>query len=400
MYVCGITPYDATHLGHAFTYLAYDLAYRAFLDAGYRVRYVQNVTDIDDPLLERAERDGVGWRDLATREVDRFRRDMTELRVLPPTHYVGVVEAIPTVVAMLTALYDRGMTYAVDSDLYFSVVSHPRFGSIARLSRDAMIALSASHGGDPDRIGKKDPLDPLLWRARRPGEPAWPSPFGPGRPGWHVECSAIARAYLGESIDVQGGGSDLLFPHHEYGAALAEAAGAGVPFAGAYLHTAMVGLDGHKMSKSRGNLELVSRLRAAGADPMALRLALLAHHHRADWEWTPEALAGAAARLARWRAAASAPRGPDARPLLARVRRHLADDLDAPAALAAMDSWAAEAAAAGTGPQADPGAPRLFGRVADALLGVDLGVGPEVDPGTEPGAGGHHDVEPARAGGM
>ena len=394
MYVCGITPYDATHLGHAFTYLAYDLAYRTFLDAGYRVRYVQNVTDIDDPLLERAERDGVGWRDLGTREIERFRRDMTDLRILPPTHYVGAMEAIPVVVEMLEELHNRGTTYAVDSDLYFSVASHPRFGSIARLSRDAMIELSASHGGDPGRIGKKDPLDPLLWRAHRPGEPAWPSPFGPGRPGWHVECSAIAREYLGASIDVQGGGSDLLFPHHEYGAALAEAAGGGVPFAGAYLHTAMVWLDGHKMSKSRGNLELVSRLRAAGADPMALRLALLAHHHRTDWEWTPDALAGAAERLAGWRAAASAARGPDARPLLEQVRRHLADDLDAPSALAAMDRWAAAAAQAG--PHAEPDAPQLFGSVADALLGVDLGV----DSAVALGAGGQQDVEPARAGGM
>jgi L-cysteine:1D-myo-inositol 2-amino-2-deoxy-alpha-D-glucopyranoside ligase len=395
MYVCGITPYDATHLGHAFTYLTYDLAYRAFLDAGYLVRYVQNVTDIDDPLLERAERDRLSWQDLGSREIDRFRQDMTALRILPPTHYVGAVEAIPTVVEMLEELHNRGTTYAVGSDLYFSVASHPRFGSVARLSRDAMIALSAGNGGDPDRVGKKDPLDPLLWRAHRPGEPAWPSPFGPGRPGWHVECSAIAREYLGDSIDIQGGGSDLLFPHHEYGAALAEAVGSVVPFAGAYLHTAMVWLDGHKMSKSRGNLELVSRLRAAGADPMVLRLALLAHHHRADWEWTPAALAGASDRLAGWRAAASAARGPDARPLLEQVRRHLADDLDTPSALAAMDRWAG-AAAADPGSPAEPGAPQLFGSVADALLGVDLGVG----PGTDAGAGGRHDVEPTRAGGM
>jgi L-cysteine:1D-myo-inositol 2-amino-2-deoxy-alpha-D-glucopyranoside ligase len=410
MYVCGITPYDATHLGHAFTYLAYDTALRTLLDAGHQVRYVQNVTDIDDPLLERATRDGVDWQELARTEIELFRGDMAALRILPPTYYVGAVEAIPTIIELLALLVDRGAAYHIDTDLYFSVAACPAFGSVAHLSHEAMVALSADNGGDPQRAGKKDPVDPLLWRAHRPGEPSWPSPFGPGRPGWQIECAAIARRHLGETIDIQGGGSDLAFPHHECTAAVSEAASGVVPFARAFVHTGMVSLGGHKMSKSRGNLELVSRLRARGADPMALRLALLAQHYRRDWEWKPAALDAATRRLEVWRAAASGPAGPDARGLVDEVRRHLADDLDTPAALAAMDRWALAAVGTGTGSGptgttgtataagvgtatasstttasgaaagpgtgtvsgADPGAPAVFRLVADALLGIDL----------------------------
>jgi L-cysteine:1D-myo-inositol 2-amino-2-deoxy-alpha-D-glucopyranoside ligase len=397
MYVCGITPYDATHLGHAFTYLAYDTAFRTLLDGGHQVRYVQNVTDVDDPLLERATRDGVDWEELAHSEIERFRGDMAALRILPPTYYVGAVEAIPTIIELLALLMDRGVAYPVGTDLYFSVAACPTFGSVAHLSHQAMVALSADNGGDPERTGKKDPVDPLLWRAHRPGEPSWPSPFGPGRPGWQIECSAIARHHLGETIDIQGGGSDLAFPHHECTAAVSETASGVVPFAQAFVHTGMVSLGGHKMSKSRGNLELVSRLCASGVDPMALRLALLAQHYRQDWEWTPGVLDVAMRRLGVWRAAASGPAGPDARPLLDQVRRHLADDLDTPAALAAMDGWAHAATAdatlgtgtttasstttasdAGTGPSAgtvsgaEPGAPAVFRLIADALLGIDL----------------------------
>lgn len=369
LYVCGITPYDATHLGHAFTYLTYDLLQRVLRDAGHRVVYAQNVTDVDDPLLERAERDGQDWRDIARRETELFRTDMTALRILPPDAYVGVVEAIPLIVDMVAELVDRGAAYPVDGDLYFSIASAPDFGRVAGLGAGEMQALSAERGGDPARPGKKDPLDPLLWRAERPGEPSWPSPFGPGRPGWHVECAAIARHHLGATIDVQGGGSDLLFPHHECSAAHAEVANGIRPFARSYVHTGMVALDGHKMSKSRGNLEFVSRLLTGGVDPAAVRLALLSHRHTEDWEWSGKCLRAAATRLARWRSAAALPTGPDARPLLEQVRARLADDLDAPGAVAAVDDWVA-AALTTAGP--DPDAPALTRHIVDALLGVDL----------------------------
>ncbi len=369
MYVCGITPYDATHLGHAFTYLTYDLLTRVLLDAGHEVHYVQNITDVDDPLFERAKRDGLDWREIARSQTDLFRADMTALRILPPAAYVGAVESIPLVIELIEKLRGREATYRVDRDIYFPIEAAPRFGKISHLSFDAMVERAAGNGGDPDRPGKKNPLDPLLWRAERPGEPAWPSPFGPGRPGWHIECAAIALTYLGASIDVQGGGSDLTFPHHECGIAHAEVATGVQPFARTCVHTAMVGLDGHKMSKSRGNLEFVSRLLARGVPPAAIRIALLDHHHTVGWEWTPSAVDVARERLARWRAAASHTRGPDARPLLDQVRRRLADDLDAPGAVAAVDRWASAALAAGGDV---PDAPALARAIIDSLLGVDI----------------------------
>jgi L-cysteine:1D-myo-inositol 2-amino-2-deoxy-alpha-D-glucopyranoside ligase len=369
MYVCGITPYDATHLGHAATYLAFDLVQRVWRDAGHDVHYVQNVTDVDDPLLERAERDGEDWRELAVRETDLFRTDMTALRVLPPDDYVGAVEAIPEIVPMIRGLLDQGAAYHVEDDVYFSVGAAPRFGYESRLDLPTMRALSAERGGDPDRPGKKDPLDPVLWRAARPGEPSWDSELGPGRPGWHVECAAIALGRLGPTFDLQGGGSDLVFPHHEMSAAHAEVATGQWPFARSYVHAGMIGLDGEKMSKSRGNLVLVSRLRETGTDPMAVRLGLLAGHYRDDREWFPATLAEAEARLARWRQAVALPSGPDAEPVLDRVRERLADDLDTPAAIAAVDRWADEALSRGG---ASASAPALVRDLADALLGIEL----------------------------
>ncbi|HEX6472067.1 MAG TPA: cysteine--1-D-myo-inosityl 2-amino-2-deoxy-alpha-D-glucopyranoside ligase [Streptosporangiaceae bacterium] len=369
MYVCGITPYDATHLGHAATYLAFDLANRAWRDAGHRVKYVQNVTDVDDPLLERAAKTGEDWERLAEREIALFREDMTELRVLPPDEFVGATEAIPLIIDMIEVLRAAGAAYDVDGDVYFPISSDPRFGQVSGLTRAEMLPLFAERGGDPARPGKKDPLDPLLWLAARPGEPAWDSPFGPGRPGWHVECAAISLRHLGMAFDVEGGGSDLAFPHHEMGASHAQVATGRQPHAKAYVHAGMVGLDGEKMSKSRGNLVFVSRLREQGADPMAIRLALLAHHYRSDWEWTGADLAHAVARLGRWRRAVRLPAGPPAGPLLDEVRRHLADDLNAPAALVAVDRWAEHAQAGGA---ADGRAPGQVRAIIDALLGVAL----------------------------
>ena len=365
MYVCGITPYDATHLGHAATYLAFDTLNRVWRDAGVTVRYAQNVTDIDDPLLERAARDGEDWTELAERETARFRDDMVALRVLPPDWYVGAVEAMDEIAAAVVTLRDRGLTYDLDGDIYFPVSAAPGFGDVSGLSRDEMTALFRERGGDPDRSGKKDPLDALLWRAARPGEPAWDSPLGRGRPGWHVECAAIALGRLGGTVDVQGGGSDLLFPHHEHSTLEAEALSGTRPFARAHVHAGMVGLDGEKMSKSLGNLVFVSVLRGEGVDPGALRLALLASHYRADREWTPAQLTEGEARLARWSAAARRPAGPAGAELLAAVREALASDLDTPRALALVDAWAES-----EGPDAE--APSLVRDLVDALLGVTL----------------------------
>jgi L-cysteine:1D-myo-inositol 2-amino-2-deoxy-alpha-D-glucopyranoside ligase len=378
MYVCGITPYDATHLGHAATYLAFDLVQRQWRDAGRDVHYVQNVTDVDDPLLERAAHTGEDWTALAERETQLFREDMAALRVLPPDQYVGAVEAIPEITAAIDTMRAAGQAYAVDQDLYFPVSAAPGFGSESNYDRDTMLRLFAERGGDPERAGKRDPLDSLLWRGSRPGEPSWDSPLGAGRPGWHIECSVIALNRLGPGFDVQGGGSDLVFPHHEHSAAHAEALTGGAPFARAYVHAGMIGLDGEKMSKSRGNLVLVSKLRAAGVDPMAVRLALLDGHYRADREWTGGRLPAAEARLARWRAAVALPAAPRADGLLAAVRAALGNDLDTVGALAAVDSWAATATgqrgddAPGRRPDDDSTAPGLVRDLVDALLGVAL----------------------------
>ncbi|ACU97232.1 cysteine--1-D-myo-inosityl 2-amino-2-deoxy-alpha-D-glucopyranoside ligase [Saccharomonospora viridis] len=376
MYVCGITPYDATHLGHAATYLAFDLVHRLWLDAGHEVHYVQNVTDIDDPLLERAERDSEDWVVLGLRETALFREDMEALRVLPPRDFVGAVESIPEVVEMIEKLLASGAAYRVDDpeypDVYFDRSFTGRFGYESNYDDETMRAIFPERGGDPDRPGKRDPLDALLWRVERPGEPAWDSSLGRGRPGWHIECSAIALKHLGIGFDVQGGGSDLVFPHHEFSAAHAEAMTGEHPFARHYVHAGMIGLDGEKMSKSKGNLVFVSRLRADDVDPSAIRLALFAGHYRDDREWTDELLKQANSRLARWREAVSLPSGPDAEATVDRLRDHLADDLDTPKALAAVDAWVDEALRHRSGTVGSESAPALVRAAVDSLLGVVL----------------------------
>ncbi|MBB2944036.1 L-cysteine:1D-myo-inositol 2-amino-2-deoxy-alpha-D-glucopyranoside ligase [Actinoplanes lutulentus] len=373
MYVCGITPYDATHLGHAATMIAFDLVNRMWRDAGRDVDYVQNVTDIDDPLLERAARDGEDWIVLAMRETALFREDMEALRIIPPAHYVGAVESIPRIVEHVVELVGKGAAYRLEDgtgDVYFDISAASNWGYESHLSRAEMLVLSAERGGDPERAGKRDPLDPLLWRGARDGEPVWDGgDLGPGRPGWHIECATIALGLLGDTIDVQGGGSDLVYPHHECSAAHAEVLTGAQPFARHYAHAGMIGLAGEKMSKSKGNLVFVSRLRGDGVDPMAVRLGLLTGHYRTDREWTDEVLKAGLQRLARWREAAAAPAGPSGAGLLGAVREALSDDLDAPAALAVVDAWV-EAALAGVGDDAE--APALMARTVDALLGVRL----------------------------
>ena len=371
IYVCGITPYDATHLGHAATYLAFDLAQRVWLDAGHQVHYVQNVTDIDDPLLERAAATGVEWDELAEREIDLFRADMRSLRVLPPTEYVGVVESVDEIAEGVAKLLADDKAYRLDDDIYATTDLAGRFGYESRYSVEQMLVLSAERGGDPDRPGKRHPLDALLWRGRRPAEPSWPSALGAGRPGWHIECSVIAMNRLGMAFDVQGGGSDLRFPHHEFSAAHAEALTGDWPFARHYGHAGMIGLDGEKMSKSRGNLVFVSKLRGARVDPMAIRLALLDGHYRADREWTGGRLPQAERRLACWRAAVAVPQPPSGTALLEQLRDRLADDLDTVGAIAVVDRWA-ETALADPGSNNEAGAGELVARAVDALLGIRL----------------------------
>jgi L-cysteine:1D-myo-inositol 2-amino-2-deoxy-alpha-D-glucopyranoside ligase len=369
LYVCGITPYDATHIGHAATYLAFDLLNRAWRNAGHDVTYVQNVTDVDDPLLERAAKVHVDWVELAERETQLFRDDMVALRVLPPAHYIGAVESIPLVITLIERLQEDGAVYAVDGDLYFSVTADPAFGNVSGLDRDQMLTLFAERGGDPDREGKKDPLDCVLWRAERPGEPAWESPFGPGRPGWHIECSAIALEYLGIAFDVQGGGTDLVFPHHEMSAGQAQVAHPPSTYAKAYAHQGMVAYDGEKMSKSRGNLVFVSALRNSEVDPMAIRLTLLRHHYRPDWEWTDDQLWDAVDSLGRWRAALALGAGAEAAPVVDAVLAALADDLDAPTAVAAVEAWVH---ATNSGDSTDAEAGASIGNLIDAALGLAL----------------------------
>ncbi len=366
LYVCGITPYDATHLGHAATYLAFDSLIRLWLDAGVEVRYAQNTTDVDDPLLERAARDGMDWRQLAASQTDLFRSDMEHLRIIPPDHYIAVTEVVDEVAGAVHELLAGGAAYPVasegaESDLYFdsSADAKPWFlGQESRLDRADMLRFSAERGGDPGRPGKRDPLDPLLWRSERTGDPAWETVLGRGRPGWHIECSVIALRFLPQPLTVSGGGADLLFPHHEFSSAHASAL-TGEPFARAYVHSGMVGYEGEKMSKSLGNLVLVSHLVAGGADPRAIRLALLAHHYREDWEWTDDQLGEATERLARWvEWAKDAVDGED--PFVDRLRGILSLDLDTPGAIEAIDERLAEPAIAAAV------------TAIDALLGLDL----------------------------
>jgi L-cysteine:1D-myo-inositol 2-amino-2-deoxy-alpha-D-glucopyranoside ligase len=372
MYVCGITPYDATHVGHANTYVVFDLLHRLWRDRGVDVNYVQNVTDVDDPLLERAAAIGVAWQALAEEETELFRNDMTALNVLPPQHYVGAIESMPLITAMIEQLQERGQIYPVDDqefpDLYFAQAGDPHFGSLSHLDEAAAIPIFAERGGDPGRAGKKAPLDCLVWRMSRPGEPSWESPFGRGRPGWHVECTAIALDLLGTDFDVQGGGTDLIFPHHEMSAAEGRVA-TDERFARVYVHSGMVGLHGEKMSKSRGNLVLVSELRQSGVDPMAIRLALLDHHYREDWDWTDELLASATERLDRWREAARLDAGMNAGQTIASMRSALDQNLNTPAALAAVDAWAGASTAIDAD---DVDAPALMAQACNALLGVRL----------------------------
>jgi L-cysteine:1D-myo-inositol 2-amino-2-deoxy-alpha-D-glucopyranoside ligase len=372
MYVCGITPYDATHLGHAATYLTFDLIIRYLRASGSEVLYVQNITDIDDPLLERATRDNLNWEDLATSQIDLFRGDMVNLRVIPPTHYIGAVEAIDLVSEAVTALQAAGSIYSIEQDLFFKNYSSQDFGSLSHLDKETMKEIFSQRGGNPTLAGKIDPLDCLVWMAKREGEPGWPSVHGVGRPGWHIECTAIALKYLApvESdetcIDIQGGGSDLIFPHHEMCAAQAQVL-TGKELAATYVHAAMIGLDGEKMSKSKGNLVFVSKLIKSGTDPMVIRFALMSQHYRLDRMWTDELLEDATKRLANIRKALSAPSVAPTKPVIEKIILALSGDLNTPMALAELDKWALDSLNEVSGGEA-----KELSTALDALLGLAL----------------------------
>jgi L-cysteine:1D-myo-inositol 2-amino-2-deoxy-alpha-D-glucopyranoside ligase len=372
MYVCGITPYDATHLGHAATYLAFDLINRYLRASGSEVRYVQNITDIDDPLLERANRDGIDWAQLAHQQIELFRNDMVNLRVIPPTDYIGAVEAIPLVSSAIEQLSAKDSIYPVEQDLYFKVHVDADFGTRSHLSQDEMLKIFSERGGDPARIGKKNPLDCLVWMSQRPNEPGWDSPFGVGRPGWHIECTAIAIKYLQPDsnepslIDIQGGGSDLIFPHHEMCAAQAQVL-SGKPLANTYVHAGMIGLDGEKMSKSKGNLVFVSKLLAAGSDPMAIRWALMKSHYRTDRMWSDELLVEAEAEIVALRSVLRSEKVAATSGLIQQIVGSLADDLDTPAVIAAINSWVAQSQS-----EDDADEAKELETVFDSLLGIRL----------------------------
>jgi L-cysteine:1D-myo-inositol 2-amino-2-deoxy-alpha-D-glucopyranoside ligase len=352
MYTCGITPYDATHLGHAAVFLAYDVLQRRLRDLGHETRCVRNITDVDDSILAKARQLGVHYLDLAAGEVARFADDMVALDMIPAWSEPRATGAIADIRGFIGMVLDRGHAYQAGGNVYFDVSTCNDFGGLSHYDRERMLAYAAERGGNVDDPHKRNPLDFVLWQASEPDEPSWDTMWGSGRPGWHIECSALALRELGTTIDLHGGGSDLIFPHHECERVQSESA-TGEPFVRHWMHVAMVHMDGHKMSKSRGNLVFVSELRKQ-YDPRAIRLAVLEHHYRTEWEWRDDLMDGAAARLDSWLGVAGA--GSDAE-VLAEVRAALDDDLDTPRAVAVIDA----AATSGRG---------IDG--AAALLGVDL----------------------------
>ena len=345
MYTCGITPYDATHLGHAFTFISYDVLQRRLIDMGHQVKCVRNVTDVDDPLFAKARELGVHYLDLAAGEEARFESDMTALNALPVHSTPRASSAIPDIRGFIGMVIDRGFAYESGGSVYFDVEKFPQFGSVSHYSRETMIALARERGGNVDDPHKRNPLDFVLWHPSASDEPSWDTMWGAGRPGWHIECSALALRELGTTIDLHGGGSDLIFPHHECERAQSEAA-TGQQFVKHWMHVAMVSMDGHKMSKSRGNLVFVDKLRTQH-DPMAIRLGLIEHHYRTEWEWDDGLMARNEARLAQWKSAAHVGDSQGDSGLLADVRAALDNDLDTPSSVALVDAAAKNGVAVG-----------------------------------------------------
>jgi len=368
IYVCGITPYDSTHCGHAATYITFDLIHRYLKSAGATVNFIENITDIDDPLLERANRDGQDWHELAENQIDLFRSDMTALHVLPPTSYIGAIESMTEVFKQIAVFQAANLTYEIAGDLYLSIAECP--GAIEDLpfSLEESLRIFKERGGDPDRVGKKHPLDTLLWLKGRPNEPAWESPFGAGRPGWHIECAAIALKYASGNpkftLTIQGGGSDLIFPHH-YMSGVQGRNLVNREFAEIYTHTGMIGLAGEKMSKSKGNLVFVSKLLAEGVDPVVIRVNLMQDRYRNDRMWSGAGLAQAAEKVLRIRSALSREEVAPTKPLINEIISALSSDLDTPKVFELVDRWCFDTEAGQTG-----GSSGEIARAFDALLGL------------------------------
>ncbi len=368
IYVCGITPYDSTHCGHAATYITFDLIHRYLKSAGATVNFIENITDIDDPLLERANRDGQDWHELAENQIDLFRSDMVALHVLPPTSYIGAIESMSEVFKQIAVLQAANLTYEIDGDLYLSIAECP--GALENLpfSLEESLRIFKERGGDPDRVGKKHPLDTLLWLKGRPNEPAWESPFGAGRPGWHIECAAIALKYASGNpkftLTIQGGGSDLIFPHH-YMSGVQGRNLVNREFAEIYTHTGMIGLAGEKMSKSKGNLVFVSTLLAEGVDPVVIRVNLMQDRYRDDRMWSGTGLARAEEKVLRIRSALSREEVAPTKPLINEIISALSSDLDTPKVFELVDRWCFDTEAGQSG-----GSAGEIARAFDALLGL------------------------------
>ena len=368
IYVCGITPYDATHLGHAATYVAFDLINRYQHLAGNRLDFVENITDIDDPLLVRAKRDSIDWKVLAENQIDLFLTDMTALRVIPPSNLVTVTSSMKIIEDFITLLDQKGFLYQIENDHYFSV---ERFLEDMPLSSDEAIKIFSERGGDPERAGKRHPLDPVVWMAHQGDDPSWESKFGLGRPGWHVECTAIAVHYLDSAnvdpiIQIQGGGSDLIFPHHYMSEQIVRAA-YGRGFANNYVHSAMIHLDGEKMSKSKGNLVFVSKLLSRGIDPMVIRWALLSGHYQQDRSWSDELLQKSTSEVSLLRSALAQSEVAETKELIQSIISDLANNLDTPASLNRLIAWAKSSQSS---PKVNESG--LVSRGIDSLLGLAL----------------------------
>ena len=368
MYVCGITPYDATHLGHAATYLAFDLIYRYQFLSGKNIKFVENITDIDDPLLERANRDKVDWSALADSQINLFKSDMSALRVIPPEHFIKVTESLTIIEEFIKRLAQNGYLYEIKNDYYFAV---EQFLADLPIPVDEAVKVFSERGGDPHRVGKKHPLDPLVWSAHVGNEPGWESSFGFGRPGWHVECTAIACHYLDENennpiVSLQGGGSDLIFPHHFMSAQIIQAA-YGRKFSESFVHAAMISLDGEKMSKSKGNLVFVSKLLESGIDPMILRWALLRGHFQQDRAWSNELLEISTKEVELVRSALAQSEVADTKNVINSLIQDISNNLDTPSALDRLTKWANLSQSNPTVNQSG-----LMARAVDSLLGLAL----------------------------
>ena len=368
MYVCGITPYDATHLGHAATYLAFDLVNRYQILSGRAVHFVENITDVDDPLLERAIRDNVDWQDLANQQIELFKSDMSALRVLPPNDFIKVTESLPIIENFIHKLDKNGYLYSLEGDYYFAV---SEFLTSLPMNIEEAVKIFAERGGDPERIGKKHKLDPLVWSANTGNDPGWNSSYGFGRPGWHIECTAIACEYLDDGISnpiiaMQGGGSDLIFPHHFMSAQIIKAA-YGRNFSDLFVHAAMISLNGEKMSKSKGNLVFVSKLLAQGVDPMVIRWALLKGHYQDDRNWNEELLNQSQVEVNQVRQALAQSEVCEANNLMQEVLVDLSNNLDTPSALDRLIKWSMESKVSGTVNQSGK-----VSRFIDSALGLAL----------------------------